>query len=315
MILILEKNKIKNFLEELKQKFEVFDVRENILPPKKYFFPPKEEIFGLEKKNNNISVVRAPKKNFVIFGLNPADLEAITQLDEIMKRPKQDFFYCQKREKATVIGLTDFSIDAPAGGDMILEKINMAEYRVWILTDKGKKIAKNKIFKKIENPKIKKYSQKSVPMKKLKELLLSPEFLSDAIDWSFKNDKEVWEELGKICIGCGICTYVCPLCYCFCVDDRVSIDGKSCARSRQWDACTLPDFAKVSGGHDFHPTIKERYFNWFYHKFVRGYREYGKSQCVACGRCKKYCPAKIDIETWITKIIKDYEKHLLTPKS
>ncbi len=286
--MILEKNKINKFLEELKEKSEVFDVRENILPPKTYFFPPKEEIFGLEKKNNNISVVKAPKKNFVIFGLNPADLEAITQLDEIMKRPKQDFFYCQKREKATVIGLADFSLDSPAGGDMILEKINMAEYRVWILTDKGEKVAKSRFFKKAKKPKIKTCFQKSVPMKKLKELLLSPEFLSDAIDWSFKNDKEVWEELGKICIGCGICTYVCPLCYCFCVDDRVSIDGKSCARSRQWDACTLPDFAKVSGGHDFHPTIKERYFNWFYHKFVRAYKEYGKSQCVACGRCKKY---------------------------
>lgn len=312
---MLEKNKIKNFLEELKEKFEVFDVREDILPSKKYFFPPKEEIFSLEKKRASVSVGQGPKNNFVVFGLNPVDLEAITQLDEIMGKPKQDFFYFQKREKATIIGLANFSLDSPTGGDMILEKINMAEYRVWILTDKGKKIAKSKFFKKTENPKIKKYFPKISSMKKLKELLLNPEFLSDAIEWSFKNDKEIWEELGKICLGCGVCTYVCPLCYCFLMNDKVAIDNKTCSRLRQWDACTLPDFAKVSGGHDFHPTIKERYYNWFYHKFVRGYKEYGKSQCVACGRCKKYCPAKIDIETWITKITKDYEKHLLTPKS
>jgi len=306
----LEKKKIKNFLEELSKKFEVFDVRKNILPPKEYFFPPREEIFNF-KKNDKVVSIPKPPKNFVIFGLNLEDLEAITQLDEIMKKPEQDFFYCQRRKTAILIGLAESSIKIPTGGDIILEKINSREYRALILTVRGEKIAKSKFFKRNKNPKIKNYPPKPSPMEKLKELLLNPEFLSDAISWSFENDSKVWEELGKICLGCGICTYVCPLCYCFFADDRVNIDGKSCSRLRQWDACTLPDFAKVSGGHDFHPTLKERYYNWFYHKFVRGYKEYGKSLCVACGRCKKYCPARIDIETWILKIIKDYEKSQL----
>jgi predicted aldo/keto reductase-like oxidoreductase len=68
----------------------------------------------------------------------------------------------------------------------------------------------------------------------------------------------------------------------------------------------LPEFAKISGGHNFHPTLKERYYNWYYHKFVRAYKEYGKSQCVACGQCQKQCPARIDIEKVLIKICKTY---------
>src|SRR3989337_2449336 len=28
-------------------------------------------------------------------------------------------------------------------------------------------------------------------------------------------DSQVWDKLAKICLGCGVCSYVCPLCYCF----------------------------------------------------------------------------------------------------
>jgi predicted aldo/keto reductase-like oxidoreductase len=70
----------------------------------------------------------------------------------------------------------------------------------------------------------------------------------------------------------------------------------------------LPRFAKIAGGHNFHPTVKERYYNWFYHKFVRAYREYGKAQCVACGNCKKNCPAGIKIGEVLKEIVGDYKK-------
>ena len=316
MALVLEKKQINNFLEDLKRKFEVFDVRNDILPPKQYSFPPREEIFNYDKKTGRVSVLK-PKKKVLLFGLNLDDLEAMTQLDGVMKKPKTDNFYFQRKNKEMRIGLTDVSIKgAPPGGDLILEKINSRQYRVLAWTPQGEKIAgQNKFFKKIKNPKIKNYPDRSRPMKKLKELLLDSEFLADAMTWSWKNDSKIWEELAEICLGCGICAYVCPLCYCFSVEDRAKIDGKECVRYRQWDACTLPEFARISGGHNFHKTLKERYYNWFYHKFVRGYKEYGKSLCVACGRCQKYCPAGINIETWITKIIKNYEKYLLTPKS
>jgi len=80
------------------------------------------------------------------------------------------------------------------------------------------------------------------------------------------------------------------------MEDTTSLDGSICTRCRNWDACTLPGFATIAGGHNFRQTVKDRYYNWYHHKFVRAYKEFGRAQCVACGRCQKYCPAGIDIE-------------------
>ena len=232
-----------------------------------------------------------------------------------MAKPNPDYFYLQKRAAATIIGLINEPVKTPLSGDLILVKINEEQYEAVILTEKGKELAKNKIFKNevgiITNAGPKSAEPEIMPQ--LKKLLYDPELISDAISWSWRNDPAVWDELAGLCLGCGICTYVCPLCYCFFIEDRVSLDEKECSRCRTWDACTLPHFAQISGGFNFHKTIKERYYNWYYHKFVRAYKEYGKSQCVACGRCQKYCPAKIDIEKYLIRIVDDYKKATKLP--
>lgn len=302
MALVIEKKQIKDWLGQLKKKFAVVDMRKAVLPAKQYFLLPREEIFNFDKKKNQLSSPAYHKK-LVILCYHLDQLEAMTQLDEIMKKPQPDFFYFQKRNQAILIGLIDKSVKVAPGGDIILEKINPRQYRILVLTDKGKKISKNKFFKKVEDPQIKKYPAKPNPGR---EALLDPELLAEAVAWSVNH--QIWDELAKKCLGCGICTYVCPLCHCFSIEDRVSLAGTECTRCRQWDACTLSGFTKIAGGHNFHPSIKERYYNWFYHKFVRAYKEYGKAQCVACGRCKEHCPAGIEIGEVLKEIVEDYRK-------
>jgi len=271
-MLIIKEQKIDEFLEKLKEKFEVFDVREDKLLFKQYFFPAEERIFPVSK----------PPKKFVVFGLDPLDLEALTQLDEIMSKPKEDFYYWQRRKQALVIGIEkDMKKLAKDYGEF-LEEGNLTETKVSDWTNS------------------------------MRQLLLDSELLANAVEWS--REHKIWEELAEKCLGCGICTYVCPLCYCFSTEDSVGLDNK-CARCRKWDACTLPGFAKIAGGHDFRPTLKERYYNWFYHKFVRAYKEYGKSQCVGCERCRNQCPAKIDILEVLKIVLDDYGKYLSSQKS
>jgi len=36
--------------------------------------------------------------------------------------------------------------------------------------------------------------------------------------------------------------------------------------------------------------------------------EYGRSLCIGCARCQKYCPAKIDIEKVLKRIVSEYKK-------
>jgi len=304
MNLVIEKKQIKDWLIELKKENTIIDSAKKVLPIKQYFFPPKEEIFVFDKETKELNSPNY-KKDLILICHHLGELEAMTQLDEIMEKPNSDFFYWQRREKSILIGLIDESFEVAPGGDLILEKINSKQYRALIVTDKGKEVIKNKFFKEIVNPEIREYTGEENPFK---DMLLDSELLADAVEWS--KDHKIWDELAQKCLGCGICTYVCPLCHCFSIDDKVSLDDKKCIRCRQWDACTLPQFAKVAGNHNFHKTIKERYYNWFYHKFVRAYKEYGNSQCVACGSCGRNCPAGIKIGEVLKEIVNDYEKSI-----
>lgn len=309
MPLVIEKKQIEDWLKELKKDFKIVDSRKSILPAKQYFLPPKEDIFIFDKKTSQLSSPDSQKSLLIVFRYL-GQLEAMTQLDEIMEKPSPDYFYWRRRKKSVLVGIIDQSVEVAPGSDMLLEKINSKQYQAIILTDQGGKVVKSKFFKKTEKPEMKKYSGKGKPLEKLSEMLLDPELLAEAVDWSWRTKHKIWDELKKRCLGCGICTYVCPICHCFSIEDRVELDDRKRVRCRQWDACTLPRFAQIAGGHNFHPTIKERYYNWYFHKFVRAYKEYGKSQCVACGQCAKYCPAGINIEKVLIEIVRDYEKHL-----
>jgi formate hydrogenlyase subunit 6/NADH:ubiquinone oxidoreductase subunit I len=215
-----------------------------------------------------------------------------------------------------LIGLTTEDFDVPPGGDIILRKIK-GGYEVVVVTKKGDKLLKETGLKTEKREKVSYELEVHKKMVKLRKLLLSPELLKDAVEWSWKGYPGVWDRLQNECLGCGICTYVCPLCHCFSIEDKIDLSGNppagGCSRCRKWDACTLLGFSRVAGGvgrpgHNFHKSIKERYYNWFYHKFVRGYLEFGKPQCVACGRCQKYCPARIDIEQVLLEIVEHYKK-------
>lgn len=339
MFFIIKREDIKNLIEELTNKYQiiapqekngetVFDfIDENskvnleyenllekkntLLPPKRFLFPPQEEVFTYDKKIKKITQPSRSKKKFLIFGVTTNDLKGIIFLDGIMTRPAPDYFYLRNRKKFVLIAVSynkttegyycgDFSC-----GDLILEKISDGLYKAIPVTEEGKKIARSEFFQKTEKTLPKNNNEER---SELQELLLDSELLAEAVLWSKKNSK-IWDELAEICLGCGICTYVCPLCYCFSFEDKMSLDGNKCSRCRVWDACTLPDFAKIAGGKNFRPTLKDRYFNWFYHKFVRGYREYGKALCIACARCQRYCPARIDIEKVLTRILNEYQNY------
>lgn len=282
------------------------DYQTTILPIKNFFIPGKERLFTFDIKKKK-TTIRPKSKNTIIFGLNLRDAEALVQLDEIMQN---DYFYFEKRNASTIVSIVDEGRTMPTSGiDLILKKIGPKEYKVAEKSKKGEKIMKNKLFTETTREPTNQPTNKltNKPMPELRKLLLDAEILHDAVKWSRKGTPEIWDKLAKQCIACGICTYVCPLCYCFSVEDRCELSGKTCLKNRHWAACTLPEFAKVSGGHNFHATLKERYYNWFYHKFVRAYTEYGKSQCVACGRCQKYCPAQIDIEKVLVDIVTNFQ--------
>ena len=103
-----------------------------------------------------------------------------------------------------------------------------------------------------------------------------------------------WEEVAFACINCGTCTYVCPTCWCFDIQDENH--GKAGMRIRNWDSCMFPLFTLHGSGHNPRGTKLHRVRQRFMHKLKYYVDKYDSGiQCVGCGRCVRLCPVNIDI--------------------
>ena len=120
--------------------------------------------------------------------------------------------------------------------------------------------------------------------------------VKERLEEKFKS--EIWTELSEKCLECGKCTAVCPTCFCFRLDD----DSQK-VRRRTLDSCFFHDFSEIAGNFKFLDCTAQRIYFWYYHKFVRIPEQYNLPGCVECGRCTKVCPAGIDLEEVLKKIL------------
>ena len=114
-----------------------------------------------------------------------------------------------------------------------------------------------------------------------------------------------WEEVAFACINCGTCTYVCPTCWCFDIQDEVQ--GKTGVRMRNWDSCMYPLFTLHGSGHNPRDKKPQRVRQRFMHKLKYFVDRYDSGiQCVGCGRCVRLCPVNIDIRS-VCELMNNYE--------
>ena len=113
---------------------------------------------------------------------------------------------------------------------------------------------------------------------------------------------ETWEEIGRRCLECGGCTYVCPACTCFTVSDRVTGAG-DVERVRLWDSCALSGFTRMAGGFNHrravHDRRNRRFFRKLAHYFIQ--RELSMA-CVGCGRCTAVCHGDVGMPSVVEMI-------------
>lgn len=238
-------------------------------------------------------------KERIIFGVNLSDLEGINRLNKEFMTPIEDEVYKARKEKTYIFSIDHFDPDPETSFDLHFKKTD-DNYEVSTGTAFGRELVSgNPLFREVKDEKTQQEALKNSPIHNLD--------LYRIVEKS-KNDP-IWDELAKKCFGCGICTYVCPMCYCFETEDKVGIAGltkcEGC-RERRWDSCMLPDFASISS-HDFRPLLRDRIYNWHHHKFVRTPKEHGFVGCVDCGRCIVYCPARINFHETLNYLIKKYE--------
>ncbi len=113
-------------------------------------------------------------------------------------------------------------------------------------------------------------------------------------------ESKAFEQQSLACIGCGTCTYVCPVCGCFDMQDETQ--GTKGRRVRCWDSCGFSCFTVHTSGHNPRETQGQRWRQRLMHKFSYLPESNHVFGCVGCGRCIRSCPANLDIANLITQL-------------
>ncbi|MBI4532820.1 MAG: 4Fe-4S dicluster domain-containing protein, partial [Candidatus Melainabacteria bacterium] len=279
-----------------------FDALRTILPPKKHFFSPQEKLISYN--DGGIQDCDSYAKPLILFGVHPCDLAGLSVMDTIFSATPADNHYHARRQVTLVIGLScmpdkhcfchSMGTDSPERGyDMFLTELG-EYFFVQIRTPQGYKLVdgQSKIMQPVFPEQQSQFKEFWVGRQEAFQIGFKRDNLSAIVDMEWSNP--IWEELGKRCLSCGNCTFVCPTCYCFDLVDTPSLSGTSGYRTREWDSCQFSCFAQIAGGYNFRMGPVDRLKFWYRHK-LHGFDDpYGLPTCVGCGRCTVSCPAEID---------------------
>ena len=279
---------------------------------KDLFFPQVENLAGFKREGKTIEIfeTRDETKPFAVFGVRACDARSFEILDKVFLKEPADTFYAARREQGTVITLSctrpdetcfcqNFGIDpAEPAGDISCWMTEESLY--WRPnTEKGAALTETlSVLEDCGEEEVKAQQEKTRQI--LQKLPLSSLDLSafGAGKTEALFDRPEWKTLSESCLGCGTCTFVCPTCQCYDVQEFDT--GKSVRRFRCWDSCMYSDFTKMSAGQP-RPTQLERFRQRFMHKLVYfPDNNGGVFGCVGCGRCLQKCPIHMNI----VKVIK-----------
>ena len=291
----------------------VFDYPNSLRTPKEFFFPQAEVLFTFKGAERQTDKPAANTKPQVLFGLRPCDSKALLLLDSVFDQEDyQDPYYIEKRKNMVLVGLacrnpqSTCFCNSVGGGpfdkeglDILVTELDDNRCYVEILTEKGEQlIAEDSSFKTAKKSdaqqveSVKKEAEAKIPTK------VALEGLKEKLDGMF--DNPVWDRIHERCLGCAVCTYLCPTCHCFALlDEKVSSQGQ---RIRNWDSCMFPIFTLEASGHNPRVSNRERMRQRIMHKFNYFVDNFGQTACVGCGRCLINCPVNMDIREIIETI-------------
>ena len=163
----------------------------------------------------------------------------------------EDPFWKQGRDRLTLMGLacnqpcsTCFCTSVgggpfdTAGLDLLMTDLGES-YLIQSCTEKGEGLLKTSPGK----PATEKEQKQAAQIKKQAEEAISSKVPTERLKDQPLLDlfnAPFWDEVQFACINCGTCTYLCPTCWCFDIQDEVQ--GTEGIRMRNWDSCMFPLF-------------------------------------------------------------------------
>lgn len=279
--------------------------------PKNLFHPQAERMFVYSTKDGDPekNIMKEVEKDYsprVILGIRPCDAKGFVLDDANFDTPTfKDPWWVRRREATTLVGLACNSAPStcfctalgsgPAdtkGMDVLLSDVGEG-YIATGVTAKGEELLKS-----IKGEAVPAGAKdKAAEQAKAVEVAMDKPFDVKAI--ADKNLLElfnttVWDEVQFACLNCGNCTFSCPTCWCFDIQDEVQENQGD--RIKLWDSCMFPLFTHHGSGHNPRSNKAQRVRQRFLHKLKYYQDKYNQgAACVGCGRCVKSCPVNIDI--------------------
>jgi sulfhydrogenase subunit beta (sulfur reductase) len=301
---------------ELKSADELrLDYDTTILPPKKVFFPPRQDLLRFNAGKAETCIDPVPT---VLIGVHPHDMKAIAMTDSLFTEKYADNHYLANRRATTIIvsnvqtpyrhaffGTINARLK-PTGHDLGITRTSEG-YVIVPVTAAGKDLVAEYGFAEATPEQMKEAEDILAAETDLapRKLRYTEDDIARQMRASFDND--VWNELSTDCFSCGSCNIVCPTCYCFDLQDDWGLGTDNGKRFRRWDACLTSEFAQVSvqgGTENFRESRAERYRHRFMRKTAYLNEKLGGPACVGCGRCAGACTADIaDPVTVIHKVM------------
>ncbi|MBW1667638.1 MAG: 4Fe-4S dicluster domain-containing protein [Deltaproteobacteria bacterium] len=289
-----------------------FDFQNTRLSPKSIVFPQSERMFEytLDETSPDAHILKEAPKDFppqAVVGIRPCDAHAFQIVNVNFDNPEyKDPWWVRRYRATTFVGLgcnepCSTCFCTSVGGGPFSEKgLDI------LLHDLGDRFLAKAITEKGIEFLDKIGSGKEASEQTLKKAALEAEAALGKISSSVPTDRlkekteielfdaPFWEKIAFPCINCGTCTYLCPTCWCFDIQDEVF--RKEGDRIRNWDSCMFPLFTLHGSGHNPREKKVQRVRQRFMHKLKYYVDKYGNGvACVGCGRCVQFCPVNIDI--------------------
>lgn len=285
-----------------------------VVPAKEYVLPRYEPLFTFSgAKGEEVIIPSVPRDEpTLMFGLRPCDARSFAVLDAIYLDGRfSDPYYAARRASMTLVAYVceskRWSCFCSSVGDPV-EWVKACDLAItdvgddgWLIsafTERGEKLleaggcllpadesalaARDKAFERLAGDGER----------------FDTQALAKAVDW----EEPIWAAIAERCTGCGICSYLCPTCSCFDIQDEER-PGGSIERFRVRDTCQFCDFTKMGHGHNPRPGKTERVRQRLSHKFKYLPERSGISGCVGCGRCIHLCPVGTDTRQVIVEVM------------